>query len=90
MIEDVWVAIGLLFTGIITDVIWALYIYHLSRKENLAGALYSVGTGICTVVLMEAILYNVLLTGFWLAGLFIGTYYSTRIENLVTKLLRRK
>jgi len=76
----------LFISGVLTDIIWALYIQKLAEKKNFQGALYSVGTGICTVIFVEGLLYSLWIMPFWLFGLFIGTYYSNRIEGVIQKI----
>jgi hypothetical protein len=74
------VILALLFflSGVATDVVWAFYIRAIADGARLRAALYSVGTGIFGIILVEGTILNVYLTPCWLAGLFVGTFYSTR------------
>lgn len=73
----------LFLAGVCTDVTWALYIQALADRRRLSAALYSVGTGIVSIVFVEGVIHNVWMTTFWLAGLFVGTYYASAIEQYV-------
>ena len=73
----------LLLAGILTDVTWALYIQALADRRRLPAAFYSVGTGIVSIVFVEGAIHVPWLISFWLAGLFIGTYYVQNIEKFM-------
>ena len=73
----------LLLAGILTDVTWALYIQALADRRRLPAALYSVGTGIVSIVFVEGALHAPFLLAFWLVGLFVGTYFVQNIEVFV-------
>jgi len=80
----IWYLIPLLFlAGVLTDVTWALYIQALADRRRLPAALYSVGTGIVTIVFVEGMLHDPILSIFWLIGLFFGTYHVSNIEKFV-------
>lgn len=83
-------SLGLFLTGCITDIIWALYIRNVSENDKLKAAIYSVGTGICTIIFVEGILHGIFYSIFWLIGLFIGTYYSNSIEIFMEKIWVKK
>lgn len=75
-------------SGILTDIIWALYIYYVSRdgkRNRKLAAAFSIGTGICTLIVMYIALTNFWITSFWLLGLGIGTYYAKPIEIFIVQ-----
>jgi uncharacterized membrane protein len=89
MIEFLIQSTILCVSGFVTDIIWALYIRKVNEKKKLQAALYSVGTGICTVVFVEGLLISFWLTFPWLVGLFCGTYFSDDVEQYLTTKLKR-
>ena len=74
-------ALILFLAGTFTDITWALYIRKVAEHKRLSGALYSVGTGLCTVIIIEGIITNIWLFIPWLFGLFVGTYFSDDVEK---------
>jgi hypothetical protein len=80
----------LLFTsGVVTDVLWALYIKYISEGKLLIGAFFSTSTGVCTIIFVEGLLNSKLSMIFWLAGLFIGTWQAKKIETLFINLWKK-
>jgi len=85
----VWFAIFCLVSGFVTDLIWTPYIRAVARYEQTknkrdlrTAANYSAGTGLCTLLLVEAVILDPLISSFWLAGLWLGTYYSGDVKRL--------
>ena len=74
--------------GFCTDIIWVLYIQNVADKKRVAAANYSVMTGICGILWVEGLLSNVYLMVFWLAGMWIGTYFADQIESFVKRLIK--
>ena len=80
----IWYFAPLLFlAGIVTDVTWALYIQALADRKRLPAALYSVGTGVVSIVFVEGMIHDPVLSVFWLVGLFFGTFYASSIQQFV-------
>jgi len=77
------ILIGMFASGVVTDVIWAMYITKLSEHKHLQAAIYSVGTGLVTIIFIEGMITNLYLTIPWLCGLFVGTFYSDTIESWI-------
>jgi len=76
--------------GIVTDLVWTPYIRKLADKQYFQAAFWSVGTGICSLVLFQGFLVYKLTCVFWLFGLFIGTWKGDKLSNLIDRLLNRK
>ena len=78
------------FAGFLTDGIWFLYITKTSEKKKFQAATYSVLTGITAFIWLEGMMQNKLLIIFWLCGLWVGTYYADKTENIIKKIFRIK
>lgn len=79
----------LFLSGVVTDLLWALYILKIAERKRLPAALYSVAIGACSLFWLESMLYSVWIMPAWLLGLFIGTYFSEKIEKTIMKTIRR-
>ena len=71
-----------------TDVIWVLYIQRVAEKRKFAAANYSIITCICGIIWIEGLLSNIWLMIFWLAGMWVGTYFADEIESFVKRLIK--
>lgn len=64
----------LFLSGFIIDIIWALYIKAISDDKYLFAAIYSVGTGLCSLFMIHEFIENIYNGMPYLLGLFGGTY----------------
>lgn len=78
-----WIYFWMFIAGFITDFLWAWYILFVGKGKLLIGAFLSVGIGICSIIFVEGVVQDFWSSVAWLVGLFVGTYYSTRIARLV-------
>jgi hypothetical protein len=85
VITEILYCLVLFVSGVVTDIIWALYVKYLSTERLNKAAWYAVGTGVCSIIFVEGIIHSIYSTIFWLIGLYIGTYYSKRVEQLWKK-----
>lgn len=79
-----WYYAPLLFlSGVMTDVVYALYVMSLAERKRLPAANYSTMSGVLSIILVEGTLHVPYLLPFWLMGLWVGTYYAAAIESYV-------
>ena len=85
MLEYIILALLMLITGFVVDVVWALYVKYIASGNRLRAAMYSIVSGMCTIVFVSGAITSLWLTPFWLIGLGLGTYFSTDVEKYVIK-----
>jgi hypothetical protein len=80
----IWYFAPILFlSGVTTDLLWTPYIQAVADKRMLTAGLYSVGTGVISIVFVEGIILDMYSMPFWLVGLFVGTYFSDNFQKFV-------
>jgi hypothetical protein len=90
ILEFLLFSLIMFLAGIVTDLIWTVYIRKLSDKDYFQAGFWSVGTGICTLLLIEGFLVYKLTCIFWLMGLFVGTWKATHLIDWVDKVTKKK
>ena len=76
--------------GVVTDLIWTIYIRRLADKEYFQAGFWSMGTGICALLLFQGFLVYKITCIFWLVGLFVGTWKAHILIDWVDKLMEKK
>lgn len=79
--------------GIISDIFWTIYVFYATKKNKDSRKLaahFSVGIGICTLLMVYVSLHNIVFSFFWLIGLWIGTYQALWIKKkFLNKILKK-
>lgn len=85
MIEALIYSIAMFFIGAATDLIFALYVRNLADKNFKHAARWSVGAGICSLLVLEGFLVYPIACISWLVGLYVGTLKSEKLNLLIEK-----
>jgi len=84
-----FLALMLFISGFLTDLTWVFYVQALAEHARTGKKYYlkvaswwSVGTGLCTLVVFEGIMQNFWVSLVWLVGLWCGTRSSAIVKQL--------
>jgi len=78
-------------SGFLADIFWILWARHAGKddkKNRKMSANYSALIGLCSIVLIYLALHNILVSGAWVVGLWLGAYYAVPIKRLLDKLIK--
>jgi predicted double-glycine peptidase len=93
-LKDYMMMFMVFLAGLISDIFWTIYVFYATKKNKNSRKLaahFSVGIGICTLLMVYVSLHNIVFSFFWLIGLWIGTYQALWIkENFLNKLLKKR
>jgi len=84
-----WYYLLLFISGVVSDLLWALYIKKIAEKKKLQASIYSVLIGLAGIVMIDAIAKDLRVAPVWLASLFIGTYIAVDSEKFLKRLKRK-
>ena len=79
VLEFIIYSVIMFIVGAVTDLIWTPYIRALADKKYFQAGLWSMGTGVCALLLFQGFLVYKATCVFWLLGLFIGTWQAGKI-----------
>lgn len=85
MILEIAHIIIICFFGFITDILWALYIKHVSVQNRFKSAIYASLISMCQLGFINSYMNGKYYIIAWILGGFFGTYYSHAIELYITR-----
>jgi len=92
-LKDYMMIFLVFMAGIISDIFWTIYVFYATKKNKDSRKLaahFSVGIGICTLLMVYVSLHNIVFSFFWLVGLWIGTYQALWIKKrFLNKILKK-
>jgi len=81
-----WYYVLLFVSGVVSDLLWALYIKKIAEKKKLHAGIDSVLIELAGIAMIDAIAKDLRVAPVRLAGLFIGTYIAVDSDDFLKRL----